>query len=530
MKTNNPLLDTRRRLWLVFGAALAVCLAFVLTSESTDSSESQLRAKELEVSASGAEIISTRLIDLDGNLHILGAGRPPTAVAMVFLGPDCPISRRSIEALNQLAGEDQTVKLFGIISDPGVDRAAAVAFQSEFEVSFPIVLDSIGDLALRLKPEIVPEAFVISGADEVVYRGAIDDRFASPGRPRKQASANYLQDAMEAAGRGEEPEIAKTEPVGCIFEAWDDIELPETLTYHQHVAPIVHANCVNCHREGQAAPFELTNYDLTRRKAKMIAWVCEDELMPPWLAEPHFNRFVDQRALSNRQIEALDAWAQSKAPEGNAESAFPLPKFPPADEWPLGKPDLVLKLPEPFEVYANGDDILRHFVLPTGVPEDKELVAMDFRPGEPEVVHHVIFHRDSTGKARKLKSDDGLPGYNAFSKEARSKLTDVWGFEVLEPIGGWAPGQQPYQLPDDMALPFPANGDIVLEVHYHPSGRKVFDQSEVALYFSDKPVKYLCTGIVAGTEDIDIPAGEANYQRHTWLDIKASLTLFDVAP
>ncbi|MEM6915930.1 MAG: hypothetical protein AAF491_05125 [Verrucomicrobiota bacterium] len=485
---------------------------------------------DTEVVSSISSILSTRVIDLDGQVNVLGEGRPPKPVALVFIGPDCPIARQSVETLNELVTRHENIQVFGVLSSPDVDRVEAVEFRDEFGVTIPILLDSVGDLALRLQPTTIPEAFLVGGGGEIVYRGAIDDRFASPGRPRKQPSANYLSDAIDAVAEGRQPPISSTEAVGCIFESWDPQRLPDTVTYHQHIAPIVNANCIHCHREGQSAPFALTDYSLARRKSKMMAWVSEEQTMPPWSAKPGFNRFVDQRVLSDRQIEAFEAWARSGAEEGEPSAAFPLPSFPPAEEWPLGEPDLVLKVPEPFLVHANGEDIYRHFIIPTGLTEDKQMVAMDFRPGEPEVVHHVIFYRDSTGKAQKLSGKDGRPGYDAFSKEARSQLVDSWGIDVLEPLGGWAPGQQPYQLPDDTALAFPAEGDIVLEVHYHPNGREVSDQSEVALYFADKPVKHLASGLVAGTEDIDIPPGEAEYKRHVWVDVKTPITVLDVAP
>ncbi|MEM9015810.1 MAG: alkyl hydroperoxide reductase, partial [Verrucomicrobiota bacterium] len=378
-------------------------LGAVLLASTARSNDVQIPAKaETKPEQVASTVLSTRVVDLDGQIHVLGEGRPPKPVVLVFMGPDCPIVRRSVEPLNEIATGHDQIQFFGVMSSPHVGRAEAVEFRDEFQVQFPIILDSVGDLALRLQPTTVPEAFVIGGNNEVLYRGAIDDRFASPGRPRKQASANYLGDAVKAVAAGQKPAIASTEPVGCLFETWDPKSLPDSLTYHEHVAPIVNANCVKCHRDGQSAPFELTDYSLVRRKAKMMAWVSEEGLMPPWSAKAGYNRFVDQRVLSNRQIDVLDEWARSGAEEGDEGAAFPLPVFPPADEWPLGEPDLVLQVPEPFLVPANGEDIYRHFIIPTGLTEDKQLIAMDFRPGKPEVVHHVIFHRDPTGRAQKL--------------------------------------------------------------------------------------------------------------------------------
>ncbi|MEM7603219.1 MAG: hypothetical protein AAF357_17640, partial [Verrucomicrobiota bacterium] len=263
---------TLRRLtqWILSLLAVGVLLFAPYASSSVSAAPDVEKA---EMASSISSILSTRVIDLDGQVHVLGEGRPPKPVGLVFVGPDCPIARRSIEPLNEMAARHGEIQLFGVISSPDVDRVEALEFRNEFGVKIPILIDSVGDLALRLQPTTIPEAFLIGGDGEIVYRGAIDDRFASPGRPRKQPKANYLADAMDALAEGRWPEISSTAPVGCVFESWDPEKLPGTVTYHQHIAPIVNANCINCHRAGQSAPFALTDYSLARRKSKMMARV-----------------------------------------------------------------------------------------------------------------------------------------------------------------------------------------------------------------------------------------------------------------
>ena len=61
---------------------------------------------------------------------------------------------------------------------------------------------------------------------------------------------------------------------------------PSAVTWAEHVAPILHANCVSCHRPGQTAPMSLLSYDETRPWAKSIRKVTTDRTMPPWFANP----------------------------------------------------------------------------------------------------------------------------------------------------------------------------------------------------------------------------------------------------
>ena len=91
---------------------------------------------------------------------------------------------------------------------------------TSFSVAFPVILDSAGDLALRLGPRVTSEAFVISTADRVVYRGRIDDRFAAVGRLRTRISSHDLRTVIEAMTDGGQPEPYATEPIGCFHHDW----------------------------------------------------------------------------------------------------------------------------------------------------------------------------------------------------------------------------------------------------------------------------------------------------------------------
>ena len=75
--------------------------------------------------------------------------------------------------------------------------------------------------------------------------------------------------------------------LACLLVAGAARAEPTTVTFlHTNdlyeIAPIVFSNCVVCHREGEVAPFPLTNYDQVSKRAKQIAQVVSDQIMPPW--------------------------------------------------------------------------------------------------------------------------------------------------------------------------------------------------------------------------------------------------------
>src|ERR1043165_7651821 len=60
------------------------------------------------------------------------------------------------------------------------------------------------------------------------------------------------------------------------------------VTFTETIAPIVYANCVPCHRPGEAAPFSLISYDDVKKRAALIVTVTKSRYMPPWHAAHDF--------------------------------------------------------------------------------------------------------------------------------------------------------------------------------------------------------------------------------------------------
>ncbi|MFI4963518.1 MAG: hypothetical protein ACHP6H_06645, partial [Legionellales bacterium] len=101
--------------------------------------------------------------------------------------------------------------------------------------------------------------------------------------------------------------------------------VPDTVTFTEHVAPILYSNCAVCHRPGGTAHFSLVAYEGARKNAGASAYVVKERLMPPWPADPHYTSFVGERMLSDREIKILDKWATEGAPEGPKDKLPALP-------------------------------------------------------------------------------------------------------------------------------------------------------------------------------------------------------------
>ena len=292
-------------------------------------------------------------------------------------------------------------------------------------------------------------------------------------------------------------------------------------TFTEDIAPIIYNNCTECHRAGQAAPFTLKSYNDVKKRARLITKVTEDHYMPPWHPVEGHGKFVDERRLTTDELATLKNWHKTGMAEGPADKLPEPPKF--ASDWLLGKPDLIVKMPKAYTMRADGSDIYRSFCIPMDLKEDKWVAGFEVRPSARAVLHHVIIRIDQSGEARKADGAKGTPGFSGMRGIGRSSRgsrrggsNDVFSGS-LGGLGGWAVGGTPRILPLGLARKLPAGADLVLNSHFHPSGKEEDEQTTIGLYFTDKKPDRTLIGfqvppIFGSISGLDIPAGESNYE------------------
>ena len=135
----------------------------------------------------------------------------------------------------------------------------------------------------------------------------------------------------------------------------------QEVTWAGDVAQVFYENCVECHQPEGIGPFSLLDYQTARRYASRIRTQVANREMPPW----HIDRdvgiqgFKNDASLSEEEVEAVVAWADAGAPQGNPSEAPPTPELPSGAEWRLaaeyGPPDLIIRS-KPFDVPESGLD------------------------------------------------------------------------------------------------------------------------------------------------------------------------------
>jgi Copper type II ascorbate-dependent monooxygenase, C-terminal domain len=273
------------------------------------------------------------------------------------------------------------------------------------------------------------------------------------------------------------------------------------LEFNKQIAPVVYGKCAKCHYQGSAAPFPLTSYREVRNHARAIRRALDRGLMPPWKPDRGVGEFLGDRALTDQEKGMLKQWLAEGCREGDPSKKPAPPKAP--SKWSLGPPDDILQMTESFKIPADGNDIYRCFVIPTNYPEDRWVRAADFEPGNPKVVHHALLFVDTSGQARARDAAEAGPGFTAFG---------ALGFEIAGQLGGFVVGAIPHPLPDGVGYFLPKGADIVMQVHYHPTGKEETDCSQVGLYFCKQPVdkKLRVLEVVVPPGMLRIPPGESN--------------------
>lgn len=245
-------------------------------------------------------------------------------------------------------------------------------------------------------------------------------------------------------------------------------------TFYQDIQPIIHKNCTPCHQPNQAGPFNLITYQDVASRAHLIVSVTESRFMPPWHADPDFRSFANERRLTDEEINKIKVWVNSGLKEGKKvkikeESVLK----------PLPKPDLVVTMNKPFQIPGNNSEQFIFFNLPTNLPEDTYIKAVEFVAGNKKQVHHSRVMSDTSNQIRAI---DGM-------SESDPRIYEFQKIPLYDQfIYGWVPGNMPIFYPEGMGKKIKKNTDIILNVHYAPSPIATTDQSSIKFYFAKEKV------------------------------------------
>ena len=159
--------------------------------------------------------------------------------------------------------------------------------------------------------------------------------------------------------------------------------------------------------------------------------------------------------------------------------------------------------------------------MPTHLEKDQYVSAVEYRPGNRRVVHHVLAYVDTSGKARERDASEPGPGYTCFGGP---------GEPIHGGLGGWVPGNLPSQLDEGIGRSLPRQSDIIIQVHYHPRGKTETDRTRIGLYFARKPVKQIIHAAAALNPGPELPPGKSNIEIKAAWPVPVDMVAHAVTP
>jgi hypothetical protein len=318
------------------------------------------------------------------------------------------------------------------------------------------------------------------------------------------------------------------------------------VSFNKDVLPILQKNCQSCHRPGEVAPMSLLTYGSARPWAKAIKEAVVSKKMPPWFADPRYGDFRNDPRLSEQEIRTLAAWADAGAPEGDAKD-----KPAPVD-WPDGwriRPDMIISMPEPYNIPAKGAGEIKSFLVPNPFKEDTWVNSIEIRPGSPAVVHHAMLQvpESTPGPSFSWGGVSGavcIPpsGPEAFmespvgigqpNQKGQAAVKPPKNFAILEAV--YVPGGSftNFNFGDSAKL-IHGGGDLRIEVHYTPNGKAVTDQTRIGFVLAkEPPLRRFVTLAPKSLANVRkrIPAGAENWETRGELEFGQDAQLVWLMP
>lgn len=269
-----------------------------------------------------------------------------------------------------------------------------------------------------------------------------------------------------------------------------------TITFARDVAPIFQAKCEVCHRPGSIGPMSLVTYEDARPWARSIKTRVASRDMPPWHLDKTvgIQHFINDRSLTDQQIDTIVRWVDAGAPLGNPRD-LPAPRqWPKGDKFQLeeilGPPDLVVKS-KPWTMPAHAPDI--HFRPQVDIPltEGRWVRAAETKPSLKgrRIAHHssTFIVRpegpDAIEAERQMRA--GQPGADAALAAVRDGGSPFPGKELFTE---WAQGKGGEIYPENVGKLVMPGTKVEFDTHYHAVGEEITDELEIGWWFYPKGV------------------------------------------
>ncbi len=459
------------------------------------------------------------------------------ALVVVTFSTICPLAKRLVPTINDLQAKHRRdeIQFIGLFPN-GMDRIPAIAeYAIDTELTIPVFRDDPESpwheqLGLTTTPSVVV-LDTRSGYDlsKIVYRGQVNGQWFGGGANNHKQE--YLADALSNFLDNKVPELTETAASGCAIakDAPRDLAAYANATYYKDIVPLLQASCQACHRDGEPgaelfAAFD--SYETVAAMAPVMLNRIENRLMPPWHAMIESDNglglggFKGDVRLADEQIDLFRAWVEQGCPAGDKTDAPTPLTWTNDDAWQIGEPDFVFEMPEPYVVPKHRLDEYQFYHVKINFPEDRYIQAIEMRPGNKSVVHHM-------GAIIGNSTVDPLD-----ANQALLKLYGLTG-DKIKKIGDYIPGD-PFnarRYPTGHALKLPAGHDLFFEMHYTPTGKEELpDLSKMGIVWAKEIPQRVIETKVFNRKDLRIRPHDQHYEKRSHYQFATDVLIHALAP
>jgi AhpC/TSA family protein len=440
------------------------------------------------------------LLDHNGKFHQLSYFGDHKAVVITAQSSASAVIKSHLDGLHELQAQfaDQGVVFYMLNSAPEDTRETILAHTGAHSYQIPVLVDEAQLVAETLGIRNIGEVLIIDPQNmTLIHKGAIE---------ATEALAKTLDIMLAGEPVSMQGPTTKGELISFTSR---ELDSAQQVSYTRDIVPILMDNCVQCHHDGGIGPWSMSSHNMIRGWSAMMREVVLTRRMPPGQIDPHVGKpIADIAGLTTRELQQLVHWIDAGAPiDGDTDPLTMLtidnPKFT------LGEPDLVFKVPAQ-TIPATGVIDYRYVPVELNLDRDVWVRAMEFVPGDREVLHHVIAYVSSPA-----------------DKTVRGRET---GAARGESVGGFAPGRQPDAFRDNSGRLLTKGSNLLLQMHYTTSGKETVDETEVGLYIYDEPPTYVMSGGVAGQRRFLIPPHAKEHPIVGVQEIERDAYLYDMTP
>jgi len=155
------------------------------------------------------------LKDFNGKTHSLSDYKDSTAIVVMFIATQCPVSNDYNKRMTALYQDyhQKSVAFIGINSNKqeSVEEISQHAQKNGFQ--FPVLKDPDNIIADKYNAQVTPEIFVMNSSFEVLYHGRIDDS-----QRESEIKSHDLRNALDEILAGKAVTKKETKAFGCTIK------------------------------------------------------------------------------------------------------------------------------------------------------------------------------------------------------------------------------------------------------------------------------------------------------------------------